>query len=149
MNVKRLLAPVVAAVTLATVGLVSAPAQAATPPVMIKKVYVDSPGSDTGSNGSLNAEYVWLTNTTNKAVNLQRWTLRDKANHVYTFPSLVVGAGKSVLLRSGKGSNTTATVFWQQSWYVWNNAGDTAYLRTPSGALMDSCSWNKVVSKAC
>jgi hypothetical protein len=24
---------------------------------------------------------------------------------------------------------------------VWNNTGDTAYVRNPSGTLIDSCSW--------
>jgi len=28
----------------------------------------------------------------------------------------------------------------------WNNTGDYAYLRTPSGALMDSCTWGSTGS---
>ena len=38
--------------------LIATPAQAAPATVYIYKVYYNSPGSDTGSNSSLNAEYV-------------------------------------------------------------------------------------------
>jgi hypothetical protein len=42
----------------AAFSLIAVPAQAAPATVYIYKVYFDSPGSDTGSNSSLNAEYV-------------------------------------------------------------------------------------------
>ncbi|WP_327048916.1 lamin tail domain-containing protein [Microbispora sp. NBC_01189] len=57
--------------------------------VRITKIYYDSPGSpDTGSNSSLNGEYVQIRNTTRKAVSLKGWTMCDKtkqAGHAYTF----------------------------------------------------------------
>jgi hypothetical protein len=31
--------------------------------------------------------------------------------------------------------------YWGRAAYVWNNTGDTAYVRNPSGTLIDSCSW--------
>ena len=42
----------------AAFSLIAVPAQAAPATVYIYKVYFDSPGSGTGSNFSLNAEYV-------------------------------------------------------------------------------------------
>jgi Pentapeptide repeats (8 copies) len=42
--------------------LIATPAQAAPATVYIYKVYFDSPGSDRGSNTSLNAEYVVIKN---------------------------------------------------------------------------------------
>jgi hypothetical protein len=42
----------------AAFSLIAVPAQAAPATVYIYKVYFDSPGSGTGSNSSLNAEYV-------------------------------------------------------------------------------------------
>jgi hypothetical protein len=39
--------------------------------------------------------------------------------------------------------NTATNRYWGRAGYVWNNTGDTAYLRTPSGALMDSCKWTR------
>ncbi|MFI7021135.1 lamin tail domain-containing protein [Micromonospora sp. NPDC049900] len=123
---------------------VAAPAQAATPAIEITKVYYDSPGTDTRSNASLNAEYVKLTNRRARTINLKNWTLRDKANHVYTFTGDVkLAKGKSVVIRTGKGKNTAKNRYWGSGNYVWNNTGDTAYLRNASGKLIDKCAWSK------
>jgi hypothetical protein len=40
--------------------------------IKINRIYFDSPGSDTGSNSSLNAEWIRLKNTGNSARQLQR-----------------------------------------------------------------------------
>ncbi|MFD6752722.1 lamin tail domain-containing protein [Micromonospora gifhornensis] len=130
-----------------TVGgslVAAAPAQAATPAIEITKVYYDSPGTDNRSNSSLNAEYVKLTNRRSSTINLKNWTLRDKANHVYKFSgNFKLGKGKSVIIRTGKGKNTASTRYWGSGNYIWNNTGDTAYLRNASGKQIDKCSWSK------
>ncbi|MFG3603614.1 lamin tail domain-containing protein [Micromonospora chersina] len=120
----------------------AAPAQAATPAVMITKVYYNSPGSDTGSNTSLNAEYVQLTNKRSTSINLKYWTLRDKSNHVYKFTTnWYLKAGASVVIHTGKGTNTSSHLYWGSGAYIWNNSGDAAYLRNSAGTGIDSCSW--------
>ena len=125
-------------------------AQAA-PAVKISRVYFDSPGSDTGSNTSLNAEYVTLTNTTSTARTITGWTVRDKTGYVYKFPTTTLKAYSTVTLRTGKGTNSTTTRYWQRTWYVWNNTGDAAYLRNTAGTLMYSCSYGSstAASKTC
>lgn len=50
----------------------------------IYKIYYDSPGSDTRSNTSLNAEYVQVKNSTSRGVSLKGWTVSDASNHRYT-----------------------------------------------------------------
>lgn len=45
------------------------------------------------------------------------------------------------MLRTGKGTNTSAVRFWGMSRYVWNNPGDEAIVRDPAGATMDTCAW--------
>ncbi|MFG1884167.1 lamin tail domain-containing protein [Micromonospora sp. NPDC049102] len=126
------------AATLATAG----PAQAATPTVQISKVYYNSPGSDNRSNSSLNAEYVRLTNRRSSTINLKSWTLRDKSRHVYTFSGDVrLAAGASVYIHTGKGKNTSTHRYWGSGAYIWNNTGDSAYLRDSAGKQIDSCSW--------
>ncbi|SCG58976.1 Lamin Tail Domain [Micromonospora coxensis] len=121
---------------------VAAPARAATPAVQIAKVYYNSPGSDTGSNSSLNAEYVRLTNRRSTTINLKYWTLRDKANHVYTFSGdFRLASGASVHIHTGKGTNTSTHRYWGSGAYIWNNSGDAAYLRNSAGTAIDSCSW--------
>jgi hypothetical protein len=61
---------------------------------------------------------------------------------VYTFPKFSLASGSYVYVRSGKGTDSTSTLYWQQTWYVWNNSGDTAYLRDTKGSLKDSCTWS-------
>ncbi|MCW2674641.1 MAG: secreted protein, partial [Frankiales bacterium] len=77
------------------------PAQAATPVVKIVKIYYDSPGTDNRTNASINGEYFVLKNTTSTSRSLTRWTVRDLANHVYTFGTFTLGAGKSVTVHTG------------------------------------------------
>ena len=117
-------------------------AHAATPPIEITKVYFDSPGSDNRSNTSLNAEYVRLTNRRSYTLSLGSWSLRDPAGHVYRFPSTFsLRGGKSVIVHTGRGTNSSTHRYWGQGNYVWNNTGDTAYLRKSTFALVDKCRW--------
>lgn len=116
------------------------PAQAVSP-IQFGKVYYDSSGSDTGSNTSLNAEYIVLKNISTTSRSLTGWTVRDATGYIYKFGTFTLGGGKSVTIRTGKGTNTTTTRYWGRTWYVWNNTGDKAYLRNASGTSMDYCAW--------
>lgn len=129
--------PLLAALAL---PLVPTPADAASP-VLLAKTQYDSPGSDDRSTASLNAEYVTVRNTTTRAVALTGWTLRDAANHVYRFPSFTLGAGKSVIVHTGRGTNSASHLYWGSGAYIWNNDGDTAYLRHSAGSTLDTCAW--------
>jgi hypothetical protein len=106
------------------------------------KIHYDSPGSDRGGNASLNSEYVQIRNTTSQAVNLRGWTLTDASNHRYTFGSFTLGKGKTVTVRTGQATNTTANRYQGRKWYVWNNDKDTATLRKSNGSRVDTCSYN-------
>ncbi|XVU24630.1 lamin tail domain-containing protein [Actinoplanes sp. CA-054009] len=113
--------------------------------VEFTKIRYDSTGADTGTNASLNAEWVKLTNKTGTRVNLNGWTLRDAQNIVYKFTGTTyLNAGASIFVQTGKGTNTATHRFWGRagkSGYVWNNGGDTAFLRTPTGQTADACKW--------
>ena len=113
----------------------------ALPAIMISKVQFDSPGADRGGNTSLNAEYVVIKNTTRSARSLTGWTLRDKTGYTYRFPTFTLKAGASVTIRTGKGSATQTNRYYNKSWYVWNNTGDTAYLKSASGTTVDTCAF--------
>jgi hypothetical protein len=137
---------IIAAAVVALAGSLAAgaPASAATPPLRFHGAQYDSPGSDTRSNASLNAEWISLVNSGSRAVNLTGYTVRDKANHVYTFGNVTIPAnGGRIWLHTGKGSNTAKARFWGSGNYIWNNTGDTAYLRNASGKQLDSCSWGQ------
>ena len=123
-----------------TVVCAAQPASAA-PAVKIYYVYYNSPGSDTRSNTSLNAEYVVLKNMTGTNRSLTGWTLKDKTGYTYKFPTFTLKAGAKVTVHTGKGTATQYHRYFGFTNYVWNNTGDTAYLRTSGGTLVHSCSW--------
>jgi hypothetical protein len=129
----------------AAFSLIAVPAQAAPATVYIYKVYYNSPGSDTGSNTSLNAEYVVIRNGDDVSHSISGWTVRDAAGHVYKFGTLRLGAGKQAIIHTGKGTSyTTSTsthLYWGRSAYVWNNTGDKVILRRADGSLKDTCSY--------
>ena len=136
-----------AVVTATGLGLaLAAPIAAASsaqalPAIMIYRVQYNSPGSDTGSNTSLNAEYVVLKNTTRTNRAITGWTLRDKTGYTYKFPAFTLKAGAIVTVHTGRGTATTANRYFGYTRYVWNNSGDTAYLKTAAGTTVDTCSW--------
>lgn len=140
---RRLLASAVATVLAAplSIGAFDA-ADAAGSAVRFAAVQYDSPGSDSGSNSSLNAEWAKITNYSSQTKSLSGWTVRDPAGHVYRFGSFSLRPGTSVRLHTGSGSNSRTDVYWRSGAYVWNNTGDKAILRNGSGTLVDSCSWS-------
>jgi Lamin Tail Domain len=138
---KRTIAAIV--LLLGTITMLgSTAAQAATSPVVIHEIYYNSPGKDTGSNASLNAEWVQLHNNSGRPVTLTRWTLRDTAGHVFTFGTYRLLAHASVKIHTGKGSSTRANRYWGHSWYIWNNNGDRATLKNASGTVIVRCSYS-------
>ncbi len=121
-------------------------AAAAAAPVRITKVFYDPPGADTRSNTRYNLEYVVITNTSTKSQSLTGWTLTDKQNHVYRFPAFTLGARKSVTVRTGKGTATATTRYYNSANYIWNNTGDTASLRNKAGKQISACGWTTKAS---
>ncbi len=126
-----------------TLGLVvtpGSPAQAANR-MQIHEIYYNSPGPDTGSNSSLNHEWVQLHNTSASRINLTGWTLRDKQSHVYTFGTYTIKAHGYVKIHTGSGTNTQTDRYWGRHWYVWNNTGDQATIKNRTGTVIDQCSY--------
>jgi Lamin Tail Domain len=110
--------------------------------VKITRAYYDSPGSDTGSNSSLNAEYIVIKNTGDRAKRLRGWVLKDTASHDYRFGTFRLGAGNAVRVHTGSGNSDRNDRYWGSGAYVWNNDGDTAILKKRNGTTADRCSWN-------
>jgi len=138
------LATIAAAAAVTTIHL---PMAAAAGTVKFTKLYADSPGSDHGSNKSLNAEYVVVHNGGHKSAKLAGYKIKDKSGHTYNFPSsFTLKAGRSVTLHTGRGANTATNLYWDQSWYIWNNTTDTAYLIKKTSRL-DSCTFPSRHSK--
>jgi len=116
------------------------PAQASAR-VQIHEIYYNSPGKDTGSNSSLDHEWVQLHNLSGSRITLTGWTLRDAQRHVYTFGSYTIKPHGYVTIHTGKGANTQTDRYWGHSWYVWNNTGDRATVEDAHGHVLDQCSY--------
>ncbi|WP_231953713.1 lamin tail domain-containing protein [Actinoplanes derwentensis] len=120
------------------------PATPAVGSVQFTRIQYNAPGVDKKTNKSINGEYFRLTNKTKKSINLKSWTVKDAAGNLYRFTTnYTLTAGKSVAVRTGKGTNTTATRYWGKAIHVWNNSGDTAYLSTDKNKQIDTCKWTK------
>ena len=134
---------VAGAVTAGLVTMLGPAAQAAAHhPVVIQEIFYNSPGSDRGSNASLNAEWVKLRNRTGHRISLANWTLRDLQSHVYQFGMYSLRAHGTVLIHTGSGSDTRQDLFQDRSSYVWNNNSDRATLKDAAGHVKSRCSYS-------
>ena len=104
-------------------------------PIKIRSIIYDAPGAD---HEKPNGEWVELVNEGSTAVDLAGFTLKDGANHIFTFPATYLEAGLVLRVYSGQGQNRVHELYWGlEGDAVWNNGGDTAYLRDAGGRLVD------------
>ncbi|MET8516029.1 lamin tail domain-containing protein [Streptomyces sp. NPDC005077] len=113
------------------------------PRVEISAVKADSPGWDTRTNRSLNAEWVAITNNDRRAVNLDGWTLRDEDGHRYRFDNVRLAGRATVRIHTGIGRDTRTDLYQDRRNYVWDNRSDTATLRDNRGRTVDTESWGR------
>ncbi|MFI8916442.1 lamin tail domain-containing protein [Streptomyces sp. NPDC053513] len=114
-----------------------------TPRVEISAVQADSPGRDTRSNRSLNAEWVEITNTGRHSVDLDGWTLKDEDGHRYRFEDFRLAGRSTVRIHTGEGRDTRTDLYQDRRDYVWDNHSDTATLRDDHGRTIDTETWGR------
>ena len=89
---------------------------------------------------NLNDEYVTFRNSCSYSCDLKGWTIKDEANHIYTFPSFTLDENSLVTIYTGVGSNSNSKLYWANNVgtckAIWNNDGDTLFLRNSAGALV-------------
>jgi hypothetical protein len=78
-------------------------------------------------------EYVLLQNFSSVPQVLTGWTLRDLAGKTFIFPFFTLPIDGVVRVWTGKGTNTATDLYWGSGVAIWNNGGDTAYLRDAAG----------------
>lgn len=100
----------------------------------------DADGDD---NLNLNDEWVQFTNVGRRPLVMTGWGVADtSATHRYTFGRLVLDPGRTVTLFTGCGTDTRRERYWCSTRSaVWNNDGDTVFLRDGSGNLIVSESY--------
>jgi micrococcal nuclease len=104
--------------------------------------------------GSVNGEYIKITNRSSTMLSLGQWWVRDSALRRYTFPSTAkVRPGSSIYVHPGRGRNTSTHFYWGLSAAIFEDAtssptylGDGGYLFDPQGDLrrwrMYPCRWS-------
>jgi micrococcal nuclease len=106
--------------------------------VALKIVHLqaDAPGND---NDNPNGEWIEIANQGSEPVQMKGYTLKDEANHIYTFGDFTVASGGTFRLYSGRGRDSATELYWGFSGEsVWNNNSDAAFLRDAQGALVDT-----------
>jgi len=106
--------------------------------IYIYSFHYNAAGDD---NYNLNDEYVIFGNKCSYSVDMSSWTVKDEtASHLYTFPSFTFQPGAFVTLSTGLGTDTNSVLYWGRSSgnyaAIWNNGGDTLYIRDNSGNLV-------------
>ncbi|WP_406840375.1 lamin tail domain-containing protein [Streptomyces sp. AHU1] len=143
---RRMAAAVLAAGAL--VGSASVSASAAEPRfershVAISRVQADAPGFDDRSARSLNAEWVEITNSGRRGIDLDGWTLSDRQGNRYTFNHYRLAGRSTVRVHTGYGRDTSRDLYQDRRNEVWDNRSDAATLRTERGRFVDSVSWGR------
>jgi hypothetical protein len=138
-GIRTLAGAMTAAALLATGATATLPSTAvAASCVRFSASNFNAPGDD-NYMPQLNQEWVRIKNYCSTAKSVGGWKIHDRGSiHTYRFASGVsIGAGASITLHSGKGTNTASNRYWQRSYgAVWNNDGDTASLVTSAGTTV-------------
>jgi hypothetical protein len=86
-------------------------------------------------------EYVEIKNFDTRSIQVEGWTLRDIANHIFTFPNFVMAPNQVCRVYTNQNHPEFCSFNYGSSQAIWNNSGDTAYLRDSSGILIDEYSY--------
>ncbi|WP_276300991.1 lamin tail domain-containing protein [Halorussus lipolyticus] len=100
----------------------------------VAEVHANARGDE---DENLNDEYVVFRNAGNQSLDLSGWTVSDEADHRYTFPAgTTLTPGETLTLRTGRGADGGGDYYWGAERPVWNNAGDTIFVRDADGLLV-------------
>ncbi|WP_192498441.1 lamin tail domain-containing protein [Halorussus halophilus] len=87
---------------------------------------------------TLNDEWVDITNEGSSVLDMSGFSLEDEAGYDYVFPdSFTLGAGDTVRVHTGEGTDTATDLYWGYGIGVWNDDGDTAYVYDDNEVLAD------------
>ena len=108
------------------------PSPAPSGDVRITLIYFDGFGSQEPD------EYVQIENFDAKPIQLEGWTVRDLANHVFIFPSFVMESGKVCRVYTNEIHSEWCGFSYGSGSAIWNNGGDCAELRNSGESVIDT-----------
>jgi endonuclease YncB( thermonuclease family) len=89
-----------------------------------------------GGKANLADEYVVTENRGKEAVDMTGWSILDETHHRYLVPNFGLTAGARMTLRTGMGRNTATDLFWGNRSGIWNDDGDSIFIRDAQGWLV-------------
>ena len=102
--------------------------------ITIASVHADATGND---KNNLNDEYIVIENRSQMPIDLTGWTVMDHTSRdPYLFPNFTLPVKGKVTLRTGLGKNTMHELHWGSQSPIWNNKGDSIFVRDADGRLM-------------
>lgn len=87
-------------------------------------------------------EFVRIANVSDQSLDVSGYSIADRDGHRYEFPSAQLRPGYVLTLVTGEGQDRRdhagpVTLYWNRRAEVWNDRGDTAYLKDPKGEVVD------------
>jgi len=82
-------------------------------------------------------EYVVIKNIDTHAIQLSSWTLRDSADHIYTFPTFLIAPQQICRIYTNQSHPEYCGFNYGSGTAIWNNSGDCATLRNAQGTQVD------------
>lgn len=90
-----------------------------------------------GSGDKEPDEYVEIRNDSDRPLQLESWTLRDKADHIFFFPDFVIQPGQVCRIYTDQvHPDSCGFSFGFDGSAIWNNGGDCAYLKDHTGTMI-------------
>jgi micrococcal nuclease len=107
----------------------------------LKITRIEPRGDSQEGEGAL-PEFIRIANISDQVVDVGGYSIADRDGHRYRFPSARLQPGHLLTLVTGVGKDRRdeagpITLHWNRRSGVWNDRGDTAYLRDPLGELVD------------
>lgn len=106
--------------------------------IAILEISFDPPGDD---RDNLNGEWVAIINNAGVPIDMNGFALSDDSNHVYSFEDFTLSSEVTVKVFTGTGDDTPTSLYWNSRTPIWNNDGDTAYLKDSDDSLVDEYSY--------
>ena len=101
--------------------------------IRIVSVQADAGGDD---RQNLNDEFIVIENQSQHPVDFNGWTVSDAARHRDLFSHFTLAPKANVTLRTGLGVPSERELFWASRTPIWNNKGDTIFIRDRQGHLV-------------
>mgnify|MGYP003673977959 CR=1 FL=1 len=108
----------------------------------ISAVNFDVPGVD---DDNVNGEWVEITNAGSSDADLRDWRLQYQTGTFYDWgDSVTVGAGETIRISMGQGTNTDSQFFWGNTSAALSNSSGDLTLLTPYRTVEYTFQWRKV-----